>query len=561
MMFNTEIAIDRGYCIPSLLYDFLLPSGCDVIGTVKRSPMFPFTYDQKTGPGDLRQSINPAGFKTLFVKKLTVSNKEITGIAYRDGKGGITLGLTTHSQMRHWDLVLSNPQDFTQTSMNEGKERRFKKINNEEDSAEDHSNMLSQLSVMPLTTKQNSPEWFLMRLFSCTSSTSDNLLMEIKNMALDSNVCHLIDEETANSLETILNVVYGIRWERNQANSSASMPSNANPQQELTDSRFLIYKDNIAMNVQLLMSGDALQTGLEDRIKSQILENTIRDDALKAYLEKIGIKPVKDRKKNLEKMTKWLDNEPQKRPYVNLSKTKLIEACMNKFGGKKSAYESNNNEELIQRLITYQSDPSYIAQRTHNTLPQGSCSIMTTLLRQIVKSSFLPKLSAKGKEYSKMGHQLEIPFAKKLLMHSRQGLTKIEVNEIYQVGLVGKIGEPYAKASCDFIAVAVSPEGEKILVGVECKARVTPGTHQREREHAEFLSHFQQNGSANVSTARGTELYTVIDAASAGDFRSYIDSSHEAVQLLHQAYVCNFKYVLLLVGDPSGNIIRGVYCE
>jgi len=117
--------------------------------------MFPFTYDQKTGPGDLRQSINPAGFKTLFVKKLTVSNKEITGIAYRDGKGGITLGLTTHSQMRHWDLVLSNPQDFTQTSMNEGKERRFKKINNEEDSAEDHSNMLSQLSVMPLGNKKH----------------------------------------------------------------------------------------------------------------------------------------------------------------------------------------------------------------------------------------------------------------------------------------------------------------------------------------------------------------------------------------------------------------------
>jgi len=180
-------------------------------------------------------------------------------------------------------------------------------------------------------------------------------------MALDSNVCHLIDEETANSLETILNVVYGIRWERNQANSSASMPSNANPQQELTDSPMNSEagventEDNIAMNVQLLMSGDALQTGLEDRIKSQILENTIRDDALKAYLEKIGIKPVKDRKKNLEKMTKWLDNEPQKRPYVNLSKTKLIEACMNKFGGKKSAYESNNNEELIQRLITYQS--------------------------------------------------------------------------------------------------------------------------------------------------------------------------------------------------------------
>ena len=30
-------------------------------------------------------------------------------MAYRDGKGGITLGLTTFKHTRHWDLVLVNP--------------------------------------------------------------------------------------------------------------------------------------------------------------------------------------------------------------------------------------------------------------------------------------------------------------------------------------------------------------------------------------------------------------------------------------------------------------------
>ncbi len=88
-----------------------------------------------------------------------------------------------------------------------------------------------------------------------------------------------------------------------------------------------------------------------------------------------------------------------------------------------------------------------------------------------------------------MGHALELPFAKKLLQHSKEGLTKFQVEDIYRVGLVGKKGRPYAKASCDFIAV-VNIDGEKKLVGVECKARVTPGTQQRERDHSVYLSRF-----------------------------------------------------------------------
>jgi hypothetical protein len=66
----------------------------------------------------------------------------------------------------------------------------------------------------------------------------------------------------------------------------------------------------------------------------------------------------------------------------------------------------------------------------------------------------------------------------------------------------------------------------------------------------------------STTTATGntgyTEIYTVIDAASTA-FHEYVESSHEAVQILHQAYVCSFAYVLLLVGDSSGNIIRGMY--
>lgn len=66
-----------------------------------------------------------------------------------------------------------------------------------------------------------------------------------------------------------------------------------------------------------------------------------------------------------------------------------------------------------------------------------------------------------------MGQNLELPLAQKLLQHSKEGLTIFQINDIYQVGLVGKKYELYAKVSCDFVASAVIA-GEKQLDGVEC---------------------------------------------------------------------------------------------
>jgi len=92
------------------------------------------------------------------------------------------------------------------------------------------------------------------------------------------------------------------------------------------------------------MSGEALNTGLEDELNPQISSNMMTEGLLRAYLEKIGVKAVREQKKNLDTFKKWLDTESVKRPYLNLTKSKLIEEFIRKFGGKKSTYESYNNE-------------------------------------------------------------------------------------------------------------------------------------------------------------------------------------------------------------------------
>ena len=596
MLSNTQFCMDRGYWAPALLFDFLTPSGADVLGTVKRCPMFPFTYDQRLAQNDKRQLIDTNGFKALFMKKLTVQGKQITGVAYRDGKGGVTLGLTSSTKTRHWDLVLANPLDAKRQVSDKGLQW-YKSIDGEEH--ETYHQLFNNLPVVPFTVKQNTPEWFLLQTFAFTSSASDNLLAEVKKMIISEEMQNFVDGNTWEALFSILTIIYGVGWDRKEmdlAMPSATIPVPPIPNNEVVEAEpdsavvpVLIDGMDINANVQILMSGEALNTGLEDELNQQISSNTITEGVLRAYLEKIGLKAVKERKKNLDKFKKWLDTEPVKRPYINLTKSKLIEECIHKFGGKKSTYESCNNEHLICRLATYQNNPSFIAlqnQRAQYPQPEGAALVGTTLLKQIVKSSFLPRLTAKGKEFCKLGHELELPFVIKLLKHSDEGLTKFTVEKIYRVGLLGKKDELYAKASCDFIA-GVIVEGENLLVGVECKARLSPGTDQRERLHTEFLSHFHgmslaSPAAANTATSiassvagtpassssststtigrGGAEMYTIIEAASA-DFHIYVDSSHEAVQLLHQAYVCSFQYVLLLVGDRSGNIIRGKCCR
>ena len=282
----------------------------------------------------------------------------------------------------------------------------------------------------------------------------------------------------------------------------------------------------------------------------------LNDSVLKAYLEKGGMKPFSTRQANLNLLKKWVDETPQRRPYFLLNKSQLIAAYVAKFGGSSSSLQKESKEELIQRLALrhFQAPNGRTnSSQSANTHSAAEESLRNSLLTKIVEASFMPRLNAKGKEFCKSGHQLERPFGEKLLKHSKEGITKFKVEELFRVGLVGKSEAMYAKASTDFIGVA-TVDGVQTLVAVECKGRLTPGTSQAEREHAEDLS---RRGRAETDFARSTpELYTVIEASSS-DYHKYVDSTHEAVQLLHTAYVYSFEYVLLLVGDSAGNIIRG----
>jgi hypothetical protein len=325
---------------------------------------------------------------------------------------------------------------------------------------------------------------------------------------------------------------------------------------------------------QLLSSRNAATaTTTAAELSQRITTNSLHDSVVKAYLEKAGLKPFSMRQANLNLLKRWVDESPERHPYFLPTKAQLIAICVTKFGGSLSSYQKEGKEEHIQVLAAHHfhapaggATPSHSAHSSSSIQHLRKDSVRTSLLKKIVEASFMPKLTAKGKEYCKSGHQLERPFGNNLLQHSKEGITRFRVLKLFCVGLVGKNGEMYAKASANFIGVAII-HGRETLFAVECKGRLTPGMHQHKHEHAELLSRGRLASattgtsiSTTVSNGDEKELYTVIEATS-GEYHKYITSTHEAVQLMHTSYVFDFKYVLLLVGDSYGNIIRGGFIK
>jgi hypothetical protein len=122
----------------------------------------------------------------------------------------------------------------------------------------------------------------------------------------------------------------------------------------------------------------------------------------------------------------------------------------------------------------------------------------TSLLRKIFKSTFLPKLTTKGKEYSKIGQNLEGSFC---------NTPKRDLPN-FLVGLVVKRNKNYAKASCDFMGV-VTIEERNCLQAQGVRLDLHPGTHQRERALTELLPRFHSSTSLNSNPRTTTSTGTV----------------------------------------------------
>ena len=110
---NVSIHSDRGYMIPNLVFEYLIASGADIVGTVKRmAQCWPFTYDQKLKENDGRTLVDTKGAPTLYLKWCKAGLKYVFASAFRNGSGKVATAISTMHTQHHWEGVALKPSEL-----------------------------------------------------------------------------------------------------------------------------------------------------------------------------------------------------------------------------------------------------------------------------------------------------------------------------------------------------------------------------------------------------------------------------------------------------------------
>ncbi len=110
---DVSVHSDRGYLIPSLVFEYLIASGAEVVGTVKRmAQCWPFTYEQKLSETDNRRLIEPKGAATLYLKWCKAGPKYLFASAFRNGTGRVATAISTMHTQHQWEGVVMDEREI-----------------------------------------------------------------------------------------------------------------------------------------------------------------------------------------------------------------------------------------------------------------------------------------------------------------------------------------------------------------------------------------------------------------------------------------------------------------
>jgi len=570
-------ASDRAYCGWDTVR-FLLSRGANVMNTVKRSKSVLYTYDQKLSGNDKRVLIDCDGYATVRTASVTVEGKALTLMAVRNGAGSVTL--LRSSFLHGQQLSLVPLQRAASVSFARPRSTTVQ-----------YMPLVQALPVVFVTFFQATSLWFWMRSFSITSSSACRFLSHIRtspiraaSSASDSwNFVEQLfaigvgvgggvgegdggdddgdddddddDEDDGDAVDRVEEAAaedatrgmvaaagaVGARARRPTARYGYEPPpaalvvaaSNADADADAddagddaddtdagadADNRDSDEEDiNWPRQATVDIGNDATVTSYCD---SSVVGELPRAHVF-ALAAAMGSTTTQLRTARAA-IVKWCSASSKRRPFIFMKMEQLREQCRRQ---DVNAPSSASKESLIGLLS--------------GDVGAASTALSKQLspLDVVLHSTFMRKLEGKAAEYASLGHAFENVMVERLCRDSADDAvdTVFTVLDVFECGLVQRVGEPWLKDSIDRIVV-VERAGGVSLAGLEVKTRVTGSTST-----AALARHVREFGS-------DASKYQSV-AAESPRFRALIDSRAEAVQLVHHAAVYGLKHVLLLVGD------------
>ena len=123
---NVSIHSDRGYMVPSLVFEYLLANGAQVVGTVKRvAGGWPFTFNQNVDENDLRTQIDVKGAAALFLKwcctkvaGMSGGSRKLFASAFRSGTQRVATAISSKHKHHQWEGIASDNRELVSYNNN-----------------------------------------------------------------------------------------------------------------------------------------------------------------------------------------------------------------------------------------------------------------------------------------------------------------------------------------------------------------------------------------------------------------------------------------------------------
>jgi len=490
---GTSIDADRGYWRWMVLRTFMGLGAMIEASTLMRQHWSPFMYDQESAHAPNRV-VSKAGHKALYRKTTNVGNRPLTVVAYRNGNGGVTLGISTVNSQNHYDCVLKCPSDIEWHKLVQNGDRRamrhkwYQRFNMTEEASSNRmvtSNnelvaALSDTDIEPIITECNNSGWFLCQSNADTSSVGEKSVRVVFSTPTEDLDAAGISGTYMEHLEAYLSP-----WIQRAEG-------------------YVLDEVDTGVDVNRLQTGDA-EYAAETAERVQLEQgdaNYLSDDNVRRllYTLEIGMHKANSHAEKRDRLKEWILADQKKQPYIGRSQRDLALEFKQRTGkkvGNKSAATLVN--ELMKKDDSDGGRPILLSKK----------KLRQRLLAASIESTFLKKLAPEQKEYCKMGHEAEEKFMQQLLRDSGLDITKINILDAYCVGLVAKKGKPNVKDSIDFIVVC-EDNGERKVYGIKMKARVTGATQQASLSHARSCMIHNSRGTPDAQQNKYVETNAVL---------------------------------------------------
>lgn len=564
-LLNVNAHSDRGYSLPSIVFDFLIQNGANIVCTTKRfQTCWPFNFGvNRQSQNDSRTFIDSSGAPCLYIKNTTVGRmKRVQAVAFRNGSGAVSTAVSSIHSGYEWEGITEiDGCRLARMYEDDGaclQKLFFQRVEGLVDNTEDQvdrdmcETFLSEM-IDPLTMLQGSADWHQLRKFSLTSSqTFESFKLAFPLFKDDNSWVHMAKYAFGSRMtNTLLGSSQLSEEERGLATSTRTrteLTEEENIVLPLSDYLGLLLDANENSSsdneeyVNLLLSyvsenqtlsdanAESLLSGMTSRFKSK-LKSILMERIPKEYQGQCTDAGLK----------RWFTYSNAEREYIffksSVLKDKLKERGIRPGG--------NTVIHLIEALAgtAVSNDNATDALSSSDTEPKQLA------MKALLKHSFQKPQKGTIREHCSLGHKLEQPILKSWIQQTKDfyfPVLGLQVSSAYKVGLAGKKGQPAVKDSVDFhlhVEESDSAVEGRVAWGFEAKGRVTVASSHAESDVLEDL-------------VRDDHI-RIVDM----DVNTNLRIPHERWQVLHHAYTYDYPTVVHAVGNSQGELIQSTMID